>query len=93
MPLMADRDPAHRVLARLLRRLRHRGRGRGRPHRADRRRPRASDQRARSLHKVNHTCAIASTIANRQLHPLRKVNGRWQRLEWDDALDLIARRS
>src|SRR5438034_10070 len=40
--------------------------------------------------KVNHYLRDRFYHPDRQLHPLRKVNGRWQRLAWDDALDLIA---
>src|SRR2546423_9907819 len=40
--------------------------------------------------KVNHYLRDRFYHPDRQLHPLRRVNGRWQRLAWDDALDLIA---
>ena len=40
--------------------------------------------------KVNHYLHDRFYHPDRQLHPLRKVGGRWQRLAWDDALDLIA---
>ncbi len=40
--------------------------------------------------KVNHYLRDRFYHPDRQLHPLRKVNGNWQRLAWDDALDLIA---
>jgi len=40
--------------------------------------------------KVNHYLRDRFYHPDRQLHPLRKVSGRWQRLAWDDALDLIA---
>jgi anaerobic selenocysteine-containing dehydrogenase len=40
--------------------------------------------------KVNHYLRDRFYHADRQLHPLRKVSGGWQRLAWDDALDLIA---
>jgi anaerobic selenocysteine-containing dehydrogenase len=40
--------------------------------------------------KVNHYLRDRFYHPDRQLHPLRKVNGAWQRLTWDDALDLIA---
>ena len=42
--------------------------------------------------KVNHYLRDRFYHPDRQLHPLRKVNGAWQRLAWDDALDLIAER-
>jgi anaerobic selenocysteine-containing dehydrogenase len=42
--------------------------------------------------KVNHYLRDRFYHADRQLHPLRKVHGAWQRLAWDDALDLIAER-
>ena len=42
--------------------------------------------------KVNHYLRDRFDHPDRQLHPLRKVDGRWQRLAWDDALDLIAER-
>lgn len=31
-----------------------------------------------------------SLADDRPLHPLRKIGGRWQRVEWDQALDLLA---
>jgi anaerobic selenocysteine-containing dehydrogenase len=40
--------------------------------------------------KVNHYLRDRFYHPDRQLHPLRKVNGAWQRISWDDALDLIA---
>lgn len=40
--------------------------------------------------KVNHYLRDRFYHPDRQLHPLRKVDGRWQRVTWDDALDLIA---
>ena len=40
--------------------------------------------------KVNHYLRDRFYHPDRQLHPLRKTNGGWQRLAWDDALDLIA---
>ena len=40
--------------------------------------------------KVNHYLRDRFYHPERQLHPLRKVNGAWQRFGWDDALDLIA---
>ena len=40
--------------------------------------------------KVNHYLRDRFYHPDRQLHPLRKVNGAWQRIAWDDALDLIA---
>lgn len=40
--------------------------------------------------KVNHYLRDRFYHPDRQLHPLRRVNGGWQRLAWDDALDLIA---
>jgi anaerobic selenocysteine-containing dehydrogenase len=40
--------------------------------------------------KVNHYLRDRFYHPDRQLHPLRKVHGRWQRLAWDDALDLVA---
>ncbi len=40
--------------------------------------------------KVNHYLRDRFYHPDRQLHPLRKTNGRWQRLGWADALDLIA---
>ena len=40
--------------------------------------------------KVNHYLRDRFYHPDRQLHPLRRVNGRWRRLAWDDALDLIA---
>lgn len=40
--------------------------------------------------KVNHYLRDRFYHADRQLHPLRKVGGSWQRLGWDDALDLVA---
>ena len=40
--------------------------------------------------KVNHYLRDRFYHPDRQLHPLRKVGGHWQRLAWDDALDLIA---
>lgn len=42
--------------------------------------------------KVNHYLRDRFYHPDRQLHPLRKVDGAWQRLAWDDALDLIAER-
>ena len=42
--------------------------------------------------KVNHYLRDRFYHPDRQLHPLRKVDGRWQRFGWDDALDLIAER-
>ena len=42
--------------------------------------------------KVNHYLRDRFYHPDRQLHPLRRVNGRWQRFGWDDALDLIASR-
>lgn len=42
--------------------------------------------------KVNHYLRDRFYHPDRQLHPLRRVNGSWQRLAWDDALDLIADR-
>jgi anaerobic selenocysteine-containing dehydrogenase len=43
-------------------------------------------------HKVNHYLRDRFYHPDRQLHPLRKVDGRWRPLTWDDALDLIADR-
>src|SRR5690349_8254084 len=40
--------------------------------------------------KVNHYLRDRFYHPDRQLHPLRNVGGRWQRVTWDDALDLIA---
>jgi anaerobic selenocysteine-containing dehydrogenase len=40
--------------------------------------------------KVNHYLGDRFYHPDRQLHPLRKVDGGWRRLAWDDALDLIA---
>ena len=40
--------------------------------------------------KVNHYLRDRFYHPDRQLHPLRKLEGRWQRVAWDDALDLIA---
>ena len=40
--------------------------------------------------KVNHYLRDRFYHPDRQLHPLRKLNGGWQRLTWDDALGLIA---
>jgi anaerobic selenocysteine-containing dehydrogenase len=40
--------------------------------------------------KVNHYLRDRFYHPDRQLHPLRKVNGAWQRLGWNGALDLIA---
>jgi len=40
--------------------------------------------------KVNHYLRDRFYHPDRQLHPLRKVNGAWQRLTWDGVLDLIA---
>jgi anaerobic selenocysteine-containing dehydrogenase len=40
--------------------------------------------------KVNHYLRDRFYHPDRQLHPLRKVDGRWQRVTWDDALDVIA---
>ena len=42
--------------------------------------------------KVNHYLRDRFYHPDRQLHPLRKVGGRWQRVGWDEALDLIAGR-
>jgi anaerobic selenocysteine-containing dehydrogenase len=42
--------------------------------------------------KVNHYLRDRFYHPDRQLHPLRKVDGGWRRLAWDDALDLIAER-
>ena len=42
--------------------------------------------------KVNHYLRDRFYHRDRQLHPLRKVDGGWQRIAWDDALDLIAER-
>ena len=42
--------------------------------------------------KVNHYLRDRFYHPDRQLYPLRKVDGRWQRLAWDDALELIAER-
>jgi anaerobic selenocysteine-containing dehydrogenase len=42
--------------------------------------------------KVNHYLRDRFYHPDRQLHPLRQVGGRWQRVAWDDALDLIAER-
>jgi len=42
--------------------------------------------------KVNHYLRDRFDHPDRQLHPLRKVDGAWRRLAWDDALDLIAER-
>ena len=39
--------------------------------------------------KVNHYLRDRFDHPDRQLHPLRKVNGAWQRLPWDGVLDLI----
>jgi len=41
-------------------------------------------------HKVNHYLRDRFYHPDRQLHPLRKVDGAWQRIAWDDALDLVA---
>ena len=40
--------------------------------------------------KVNHYLRDRFYHPDRQLQPLRKVNGAWQRLTWDGVLDLIA---
>src|SRR5262245_13739208 len=40
--------------------------------------------------KVNHYLRDRFYHPDRQLHPLRKVDGQWRRLAWNDALDLIA---
>jgi anaerobic selenocysteine-containing dehydrogenase len=40
--------------------------------------------------KVNHYLRDRFYHPDRQLHPLRKISGRWRRLAWDDALHLIA---
>jgi len=40
--------------------------------------------------KVNHYLRDRFYHSDRQLHPLRKIEGRWERVAWDDALDLIA---
>jgi anaerobic selenocysteine-containing dehydrogenase len=40
--------------------------------------------------KVNHYLRDRFYHPERQLHPLRKVDGAWQRFGWDDALDLVA---
>jgi len=40
--------------------------------------------------KVNHYLRDRFYHPDRQLHPLRKLDGRWERVAWDDALDLIA---
>ena len=40
--------------------------------------------------KVNHYLRDRFYHPDRQLHPLRKVQGRWQRVSWDGALDMIA---
>jgi anaerobic selenocysteine-containing dehydrogenase len=40
--------------------------------------------------KVNHYLRDRFYHPDRQLHPLRKIEGRWQRFAWDDALNLIA---
>src|SRR5438876_3793921 len=40
--------------------------------------------------KVNHYLRDRFYHPDRQLHPLRKVDGAWQRIAWDDALDVIA---
>ncbi|MGH7341990.1 MAG: molybdopterin-dependent oxidoreductase [Candidatus Rokuibacteriota bacterium] len=42
--------------------------------------------------KVNHYLRDRFYHPDRQLHPLRKVDGEWRRIAWDDALDLIAER-
>ena len=42
--------------------------------------------------KVNHYLRDRFYHPDRQLYPLRKVDGRWQRVAWDDALELIAER-
>src|SRR5215510_16357054 len=42
--------------------------------------------------KVNHYLRDRFYHPDRQLHPLRKRDGTWQLLPWDDALDLIAER-
>ena len=42
--------------------------------------------------KVNHYLRDRFYHPDRQLHPLRKVRGQWQRIAWDEALDLIAER-
>ena len=43
-------------------------------------------------HKVNHYLRDRFYHPDRQLHPLRKVDGTWRRFTWDEALDLIAER-
>ena len=40
--------------------------------------------------KVNHYLRDRFYHPDRQLHPLRKIDGAWRRVTWDDALDLIA---
>ncbi len=40
--------------------------------------------------KVNHYLRDRFYHPDRQLHPLRKVDGAWRRVTWDEALDLIA---
>jgi anaerobic selenocysteine-containing dehydrogenase len=40
--------------------------------------------------KVNHYLRDRFYHPDRQLHPLRKIDCAWQRMTWDDALDLIA---
>ena len=40
--------------------------------------------------KVNHYLRDRFYHPDRQLHPLRHIDGRWQRVTWNDALDLIA---
>src|SRR5436190_22781599 len=42
--------------------------------------------------KVNHYLRDRFYHRDRQLHPLRKVDGAWQRIAWAEALDLIAER-
>jgi anaerobic selenocysteine-containing dehydrogenase len=43
-------------------------------------------------HKVNHYLEHRFYHADRILHPLRRTRGGWERLAWDDALDLAAER-
>src|SRR5262249_14531722 len=40
--------------------------------------------------KVNHYLGDRFYHPDRQVHPLRKIDGAWRRVTWDDALDLIA---
>jgi len=63
---------------------------RGRPHRADRRHPSIRSRAALSATRSTITCAIASTIAT-PAPSARKVNGRWQRLEWDTPRPVAAK--